>query len=90
MVKKPGGALLLSLKLDHDSTKPLNTQLCLALRDLVLAGALRAGDRLTPQERRGLLEGFRRLTPPYTCPHGRPTLIEFSLRDLEKRFGRVQ
>lgn len=46
MVKKSGGALLLSVKLDHDSAKPLNTQLCVALRELILSGGLRAGDRL--------------------------------------------
>jgi GntR family transcriptional regulator/MocR family aminotransferase len=46
MVKKSGGALLLSLKLDHASSKPLNTQLCVALRDLILSGGLRAGVRL--------------------------------------------
>jgi DNA mismatch repair protein MutL len=26
---------------------------------------------------------------PYTCPHGRPTMIEMGWRDLEKRFGRT-
>jgi DNA mismatch repair ATPase MutL len=26
---------------------------------------------------------------PYTCPHGRPTLIEMNFRDLEKKFGRI-
>ncbi|MBK8159074.1 MAG: PLP-dependent aminotransferase family protein [Rhodospirillaceae bacterium] len=46
MVKKSGGALLLSVKLDPQSPKPLSTQLCLALRDLILGGGLRAGDRL--------------------------------------------
>lgn len=46
MVKKSGGALLLSVKLDRDSDKSLNTQLCMALRDLILSGGLRAGDRL--------------------------------------------
>ncbi|SMF80792.1 transcriptional regulator, GntR family [Tistlia consotensis] len=46
MVKTSGGALLLSLKLDQDSAKPLSTQLCVALRELILSGALRAGDRL--------------------------------------------
>jgi DNA mismatch repair protein MutL len=25
---------------------------------------------------------------PLSCPHGRPTLIQFPLDDLEKRFGR--
>lgn len=27
---------------------------------------------------------------PYTCPHGRPTLIEMNYRELEKKFGRSQ
>jgi len=27
---------------------------------------------------------------PYTCPHGRPTLIEMNYRGLEKKFGRTQ
>ncbi|EPS46913.1 DNA mismatch repair protein [Clostridium botulinum A1 str. CFSAN002368] len=24
------------------------------------------------------------LNNPYTCPHGRPTMIKFTLKDLEK------
>jgi DNA mismatch repair protein MutL len=27
---------------------------------------------------------------PYTCPHGRPTLIEMNYRELERKFGRTQ
>lgn len=46
MVKKAGGALLLAIKLDHDAARPLGTQLCVALRDQILGGGLRAGDRL--------------------------------------------
>ncbi len=46
MVKTSGGALLLSIDLDHGSDKPLSSQLCLALRELILSGGLRAGDRL--------------------------------------------
>jgi DNA mismatch repair protein MutL len=25
---------------------------------------------------------------PYCCPHGRPTMIQISLAELEKKFGR--
>ena len=25
---------------------------------------------------------------PYCCPHGRPTMIQISLGELEKKFGR--
>jgi DNA mismatch repair protein MutL len=51
-------------------------------------GAVKAGDRLAPEERRGLLEGFRRLRPPYTCPHGRPIITELTQTQMEKSFRR--
>lgn len=51
-------------------------------------GSVKAGDLLTPEERRGLLEGFRRLRPPYTCPHGRPILTELTQVQMEKSFRR--
>lgn len=52
--------------------------------------SVRAGDPLTPQERRSLLEGFRRLRPPYTCPHGRPIIVELTQNQMEKSFRRIQ
>ena len=52
--------------------------------------SVRAGDRLTPQERQGLLEGFGRLRPPYTCPHGRPIITELTQRQKENSFRRIQ
>ena len=51
--------------------------------------SVRAGDRLTPEERRGLLEGFQQLRPPYTCPHGRPIITEITQRQMEKSFKRL-
>ena len=52
--------------------------------------AVKANDPLAGPELEKLVEDLRRCAMPYTCPHGRPTLIEFSLHDLEKRFGRAQ
>ena len=46
MVKKPGGALLLALTVDPAEPRPLGTQLLVALREMILSGSLRAGDRL--------------------------------------------
>jgi GntR family transcriptional regulator/MocR family aminotransferase len=46
VVKRAGGALLLSVEIDRDSVRPINTQLYVALRDLILSGAFAAGDRL--------------------------------------------
>ncbi|HPK00420.1 MAG TPA: DNA mismatch repair endonuclease MutL, partial [Candidatus Hydrogenedentes bacterium] len=52
--------------------------------------SVKAGDRLSPEERRELLEGFRRLRPPYTCPHGRPIITELTQVQMEKSFRRRQ
>lgn len=51
--------------------------------------AIKANDPLAGPELESLLEDLRRCDMPYTCPHGRPTLIEMSYRELEKKFGRV-
>lgn len=50
--------------------------------------AVRAGQVLTPQEMRHLITQLEQCTQPRTCPHGRPTIIHFSLGQLEKLFGR--
>lgn len=46
MVKKSGGALLLALEIDHAAPRSLSTQLLVGLREMILSGGLRAGDRL--------------------------------------------
>lgn len=53
-------------------------------------GSVKAGDRLSPAERYELLDGFRRMRPPYTCPHGRPIITELTLTQMEKSFRRRQ
>ena len=52
--------------------------------------AVKAHDPLAGPELERLVEDLRRCAMPYTCPHGRPTLIELGYRELEKKFGRVQ
>ena len=51
--------------------------------------AIKANDALAEPELEALLESLRHCTMPYTCPHGRPTLIEMSYPELEKKFGRT-
>jgi DNA mismatch repair protein MutL len=52
--------------------------------------AVKANDPLGGIELENLVEDLRRCAMPYTCPHGRPTLIEMNYRELEKKFGRTQ
>lgn len=51
--------------------------------------AVKANDPLGGAELERLVEDLRHCAMPYTCPHGRPTMIEMSFRELEKKFGRI-
>ncbi|TLD70882.1 DNA mismatch repair endonuclease MutL [Phragmitibacter flavus] len=54
----------------------------------VCRAAVKANDRLREPELRKLLEDLFACEMPYCCPHGRPTLIQITLPELEKKFGR--
>ena len=50
--------------------------------------AVKAHDSLTPDESARLLADLAACERPFTCPHGRPTMIRMTERDLEKEFKR--
>ncbi len=50
--------------------------------------AVKAGQALSGEEQRALLNDLERCTSPRTCPHGRPTMIHLSVDMLERQFGR--
>ena len=52
--------------------------------------AVKANDALREEELQTLVDDLRRCEMPYTCPHGRPTIIEMNYLELEKKFGRIQ
>jgi DNA mismatch repair protein MutL len=51
--------------------------------------AIKANDRLNEQEGVRLLADLLACELPYTCPHGRPTMILLSKAELERKFGRT-
>ena len=51
--------------------------------------AVKAGDPLTPGEIEALLARRDLVERSSNCPHGRPTTLRLSLRDLEKQFKRT-
>ncbi|MCL2189474.1 MAG: DNA mismatch repair endonuclease MutL [Defluviitaleaceae bacterium] len=51
--------------------------------------AVKAGDHLNEAEARDLIKQLLTLENPFTCPHGRPTMIEITRRELERRFKRT-
>ena len=50
--------------------------------------AVKANDHLSLPELQALLKGLAACEMPYCCPHGRPTLIQISHSELERKFGR--
>lgn len=50
--------------------------------------AVKAGEKLSQSSMDALLSRLAVTENPYTCPHGRPTIIHLSFADLEKKFKR--
>lgn len=51
--------------------------------------SIKANDYISLEEADYLLETIRTCENPFTCPHGRPTIIAYSNYELEKMFKRV-
>lgn len=51
--------------------------------------AVKGNMRLSAQEVDALIGELLKLDNPYHCPHGRPTIISMSKRELEKKFKRI-
>lgn len=61
--------------------KKLSTMACKA--------AVKGNMKLSFQEIDALVDKLLSLENPYTCPHGRPTIISMSKTELEKKFHRI-
>lgn len=61
--------------------KKLSTMACKA--------AVKGNMNLSFQEADALVDKLLSLENPYTCPHGRPTIISMSKDELEKKFHRI-
>ncbi len=51
--------------------------------------AVKSGDPLTEEEMRNLVDRLFATKNPYFCPHGRPIIVNISLKELDKRFERI-
>lgn len=59
------------------------------LKYIACRSAIKAGDFLTEEKRKKLVEKtFKDIKTTYTCPHGRPVLVEIKLPEIEKMFKR--
>ena len=72
----------------------LNTSMTPELIDEKVASmsckaAVKGNNRLSAREVDALIGELLLLDNPYHCPHGRPTIIAMSKRELEKKFKRI-
>jgi len=58
-------------------------------RTVACKAAIKAGDILTQDEMRSLIDQLFATELPYSCPHGRPTFMRMTSEELDKRFGRT-
>ncbi|MDN7025525.1 DNA mismatch repair endonuclease MutL [Methanoculleus sp. FWC-SCC1] len=52
-------------------------------------GAVKAGAHLTGEQQQRIIDQLARTRTPWTCPHGRPTVVAFEKRKLDAMFRRT-
>lgn len=72
-----------------ESTLSAATPLEKIIISMACKNSIKAGDNITPEEISVLLERLMKTSLPYTCPHGRPTIITMSKYELDKKFKRI-
>ncbi len=59
------------------------------LATMACKSAIKGNMKISVSEADALVDQLLKLDNPYTCPHGRPTIISMSEKELEKKFKRV-
>lgn len=59
-------------------------------KQIACKSSIKANHRINNDEIDSLLAQLNKCKNPYTCPHGRPSIIKLSLTDIEKMFERIQ
>ena len=77
--------LVITLKQDFDLVK-FNDSIA---KTLACKMSIKANMRISHEAQEELLNELVLCDNPYNCPHGRPTIIKFSIYDLERMFKRV-
>ncbi|QJW46749.1 DNA mismatch repair endonuclease MutL [bacterium BFN5] len=74
----------------HELHQPTSQELRHAFLQITACrAAIKAGDTLNMRQIQALIGELCQTTLPFTCPHGRPSIIKFSTHDLAKMFKRT-
>lgn len=79
--------ILVSLGDLHAAT-PANLRQA-GIATMACRAAIKAGEELNVRQMEILLDELRSTPFPFTCPHGRPTILKFDTHDLAKMFKRT-
>jgi len=91
--KNPESISFFNNIIDILAEKPINSVMeekILAVATSACKAAVKANDRLSVPEAASLVNELLKLENPFSCPHGRPTIIELTKYELEKKFKRIQ
>ena len=86
------GTAFFSIVLEKLEKNPEDTLTEIMEKEVAMAAckaAVRAKDSLSIIEAHSLVNRMLALENPYFCPHGRPTMISMSKREIEKKFKRT-
>ena len=59
-------------------------------KTLACRAAIKGGAACSPRQMEELVEQLKKAENPYSCPHGRPTVITFTKGELDRMFARIQ
>ncbi|MHA1213554.1 MAG: hypothetical protein ACTSSH_13985, partial [Candidatus Heimdallarchaeota archaeon] len=81
--------LLEEIRNEMPKVQTLNERIDLILKKMACHSVVRGGDFVDLPKLIVILRELSACTKPFTCPHGRPTIIKISRKGLEKEFGRI-
>ena len=82
--------LLADIAMSTQDRSPIREEIEQAIiRRICKRIAVKAGQVLAPEEMTRLIKDLEKTQNPRTCPHGRPTIIQISLEQLTRQFGRM-
>ena len=76
-------------KLEKGGEESPVSQIIEELAMMACKAAIKANDSISTAEARSLVNQMLALDDPYHCPHGRPTMIKLTRREIERMFKRT-
>ena len=75
--------------LADDAGRPTSESITARVATMACKAAVKGNTRLSREEAEALIDQLMELENPYNCPHGRPTIIAMSRREIERKFRRI-